>query len=82
MYSVVDIAKSQHVKSKFNVFHKISVLFGYFPYILELVRYILAISSYTHLVFDIGKSQYVKRKGKAFIRFRYFLNVFLICQRL
>ena len=66
MYSVVDIAKSQYVKSKFKVFHKISVHFGYFPYISEVLGNIPAISSYTHSVVDIGKSQYFKKKFKAF----------------
>ena len=81
MYSVVDIAKSQHVKSKFKVFHKISVHFVYSPHISEVVGFIPAISSYTHSVVDIGKSQYVKReKAKLFIRFRYFLDGFHIYQ--
>ena len=62
MYSVVDIGKSQYVKSKFKGFHKISVLFGYFCYISEVVGYNPAMSSYMYSVVDIGKSQYVKRK--------------------
>ena len=42
MYSIVDIGKSQYVRSKFKVFRKISVLFEYFPYVSEVVRYIPA----------------------------------------
>ena len=66
MYSVVDIAKSQHVKSKFKVFHKISVLFGFFLYISEVLAYIQAISSHTYSVVVIGRFQYVKSKFKVF----------------
>ena len=66
MYSIVDIGKSQYVKSKFKVFHKISVHFGYFLYISEIVAYIQAISSHTYSVADIGKSQYVKSKFQGF----------------
>ena len=66
MYSVVDIGKSQYVKSKFKVFHKISVHFGYFLYISEIVNNIPAISSYMYSIVDIGKSQYVKNKFKVF----------------
>ena len=65
MYSVVDIAKSQHAKSKFKVFHKISVLFGYSLYFRALA-YIQAISSHTHPVVGIGRNEYVKRKFMAF----------------
>ena len=50
MYSVVDISKVQHVKSKFKVFHKISVLFGCFSYISQVMGYNLAISSYMYSV--------------------------------
>ena len=76
MYSVVDIGKSQYVKSKFKVFHKISVHFVYFPNISEVVGFIPAISSYTHSVVDIGKSQYVKRKSKAFHKISVVLGYF------
>ena len=62
MYSVVDIGKSQYVKSKFKVYHKISVLFGYSLYISEVLAYIQAICSHMYSVVDIGKSQYVKSK--------------------
>ena len=55
IYSVVDIGKSHNVKSKFKVFHKISILFGYFCYILEVVGYIIAISSYMYSINDVGK---------------------------
>ena len=65
MYSVVDIGRNQYVKSKFKVFHKISVLFGYSLYFRALA-YIQAISSHTHPVVGIGKSEYVKRKFMAF----------------
>ena len=66
MYSVVDIDKSQYVKSKFNVFHKISVLFGYSLYISDVLAYIQAISPDMYSVVDIGKSQYVKSKFHGF----------------
>ena len=66
MYSVVDIAKSQHVKSKFKVFHKISVLFRCLSFIAEVIGCNPAISPHTHSVVEIGKSQYVKRKLKVF----------------
>ena len=66
MYSVVDIGKSQYVKSKIKVFHKISVLFGYFLYISEVLAYIQAISPHTYSVVNIGKSQCVKSKFKVF----------------
>ena len=39
MYSVVDIGKNQYVKSKFKVFHKISVHVVYFPHIPAVVVY-------------------------------------------
>ena len=66
MYSVVDIAKNQHVKSKFKVFHKISVLFGYSLYISEVLAYIQAISSHMYSVVDIAKSQHVQSEFKVF----------------
>ena len=66
MYSVVDMAKSQYVKSKIKVFHKISVLFGHSLYISEVVAYIQAISSHMYSVVDIGKCQYVKSKFQGF----------------
>ena len=66
MYSVVDIGRNQYVKSKFKVFHKISVLFGFFLYISLVSAYIQAISAHTYSVVDIGKSQYVKSKFKIF----------------
>ena len=66
MYSVVDIGKSQYVKSKIKVFHKISVLFGYSLYFSEVLAYIQAISSHTYSVVNIGKSQCVKSKFKVF----------------
>ena len=66
MYSVADIGKSQYVKSKIKVFHKISVLFGYSLYISEVLSYIQAIFSHMYSVVDIGKSQYVKSKFKVF----------------
>ena len=69
MYSVVDIGK-QYVKSKFKVCHTISVHVVYFCYILEVVGYIIAISSYMYSIFD------VKSKFKVFIRFRYFFGCF------
>ena len=75
MYSIVDIANSQHVKSNLKVFHKISVFFGYFPHISEVLAYIQAISTHIYSVVDIGKSQYAKSKFKVFIRFRYFLDL-------
>ena len=55
MYSVVDIGKSQYVKSKFKVCHTISVHVVYFCYILEVVGYIIAISSYMYSINDVGK---------------------------
>ena len=54
MYSVFDIGKSQYVKIKFKVFHKISVLFGYSLYISEVLAYIQAISSHMYSVVDNG----------------------------
>ena len=66
MYSVVDMAKSQYVKSKFKVFHKILVLFRHSLYILEVLAYIQAISSHMNSIVDIGKSHNVKSKFKVF----------------
>ena len=66
MYSVVDIGKTQYVKSKFKVFHQISVHFGYFLYISEVVGYFSVISSQTYSVVDIGNSHYVESKFKVF----------------
>ena len=45
------------VKVNSKVFHKISVLFGYIPYVLEVISYISAISAHTHSVVEICKSQ-------------------------
>ena len=79
MYSVVDIGKSQYVKSKFKVFHKISILFGYSLYISEVLAYIQAISSHTYSVVNIGKSQCVKSIFKVFhkiyVHFVYFPHI-------
>ena len=59
--------KSQYVKSKFKVFHKISVHVVYSCYISEVVVYIPAVSLiYMYSVVDIGKSHYVKSKFKVF----------------
>ena len=66
MYSVVVMAKSQYVKSKIKVFHRISVIFGYSLYISEVVAYIQAISPHTYSVVNIGKTQCVKSKFKVF----------------
>ena len=68
MYSVVDIGKSQYVKSKFKVFHKISVVFGCSLFISEVLAYIQPISSHTYSVVNIGKSQCVKSKFKIFLK--------------
>ena len=81
MYSVVDIGKSQYVKSKFKVFHKISVLFRCFSYISQVIGYNLAISSYMYSVVYIANSQHVKSKFIMFHKISVVLDVFYISQR-
>ena len=66
MYSVVDIGKSQYVKSKFKVFHKISVLVGYFLYISEAIGYTKNVFSQKYSAAGTGNTQYVKSKFKVF----------------
>ena len=75
-FSVVNIERSQYVKSKFKVFHKISVHFVYFPYISEVLGNIPAISLYTHSVVDIGESQSFKKKFKVFHKISVILGYF------
>ena len=55
MYSIVDMGKCQYAKSKFKVHHKISVLLGHFAYILEVVGYNPATSSYMYSVISMVK---------------------------